>query len=81
MKLIHVEAQHGDMRSLALHGRHRVGQKVVERLAIGQSGKGIMGFEITQSCFGLAPLAAARPGKRDRRGDPGAQQQQGRAGD
>src|SRR6476659_11295243 len=81
MELVHVEAQHGDMRSVLLHGRHRVAQKVVERLAIGQAGEGVMSFEIAQTCFGLEPLAAARPDKRDRGGYPGAEQQQGHAGD
>jgi hypothetical protein len=62
-------------------GRHGVGQEVVERLAIGQSGEEIMRFEITQPGFGLAPLAAAHPSKRDRRSDARAEQQQGHAGD
>ncbi len=81
LELVDVEAEHGDMAAVALHARHRVGEAVVEGLAIGEAGEGVVLFEIAHLRLGLAALAAPHPGEGGGYGDADAEQEQRDGGD
>ncbi len=81
LELVDVEAEHGDMAAVALHARHGVGEAVVERLAIGEAGQGVVLLEIANLRFGLAALASPHPGEGGGHGNAGAEQEQRDAGD
>ena len=81
VELADVDAQHGDMRALAMHVGERGVEQFVEGVAIGEAGERIVILEIAQALFGAPLLAAPRPGERDRRRDAGAEQEHGDGGD
>ena len=76
LELVDVEAEHGDMAAVALHARHGVGEAVVERLAIGEAGQGVVLLEIANLRFGLAALASPHPREGGGHGNAGAEQEQ-----
>ena len=81
LELVDVEAEHGDMASVAVHAVDGLGQALAERLAVGKAGEGVMLLEIADLLFSPAPLAPAHPDKRGGHGDAGAKQEQGDGGD
>ncbi len=81
LELVDVETEHGDMGAVPMHGDQRVGQTLAERVAVGETGEGVVIFQIVHLRLRLAALSAAHPGKADRRGDASDEQQQGDGGD
>ena len=69
------------MAAVALHARHGVGEALVERLAIGEAGQGVVLLEIANLRFGLAALASPHPREGGGHGNAGAEQEKRDAGD
>ncbi len=74
LELVDVEAEHGDMRAVAVHAADRLGETVDEDLAIGEAGEGVVLLEVADLLLSFSPLASAHPGECGGHGDAGAKQ-------